>query len=185
MRPLNRSRRATASSRIPRSTLSRSSGERTAAASGGGEAVGTVVRGVVEEVLLELVEDQEQPAAGPRGAAPDRRLERPACRAVAVAPRKLLRHLAGEQVAGAIARLPPVDRRRERRHRVLAPAVEQHDRQSRAAQLGDVARRLLLQPVHHARAEHGALADAALAVEQGQARGLEVVREDVRPHLAP
>ena len=85
----------------------------------GGEVVGVVARRVVDEVLLELVEDQEHPAAAARGAALDRRLERRAGRmAVAVA----LDPLAGV-----------VERRDERRLDLVAPGREDDHGEPRRA----------------------------------------------------
>ena len=118
------------------------------------------------QALLELVEDQPAAAAALAVCA-ERLEERP--RAVGC------RRLGGAAVAGG----ERSDLRGQPCDRIPAPVVEDDDGRARLAVVWIAGGVLLAQPVHDARAQQRALADAAVSVEHRQARRAEVRDDEI------
>src|SRR5580765_6064306 len=129
-----------------------------------GERARAVVGGVIEKVLLELIEDDQQIAVDGVRPSAEAFLQRGA--------RRILTNLAGDGV-------------REARERVVAPRLKHDDCELRRAARGLAASRRRAELVHHAGIDDRALADAAWTIEERQSGGLQVGGDDLALRLAP
>ena len=138
-----------------------------------GERAGAVLVRVVEEVLLGLVEDHVDVAVEQRAPHPQRLDER-------ARPRRAARASRRARCVTASA-----TRAAKRLQRVVAPRVEDDDREPRLAALVEVRRRDAAQVVGDARPQDRALADAGLAVEDRQPGRHQVRLDQLALALAP
>ncbi len=124
-----------------------------------GECPFTVLERVVEEVLLELVEDDEDVGVG---------LRRPALQRHVQSTRRLPCGLAEHGRDGTTNLFE------ESWEGIVAPGGEVDGYELRRTDLVHVLANLLLESVHHASPQEGALPHAAVPVQKGQSSGLEV-----------